>query len=240
MCYDVQVVGDVVMLSTGDILPADGVILGRNDLAINEKMLTGVCLFVYCIDVYMRVYMYTCASVYGFARAIVVYVMHAYVVVMCVCACTQSHSINKALPFFARSEVVRRFRSKVVADFVYACVHETYSVIPSRTDDLSLKKRRVYSLFADVWENMRLRMIVHACIHSNREPKHMHHQHGFINVLTVERCVYTDTRSTLCVLAQLNHRRDLVKYKESAIGFGEWVGGSNRRDKTVPSCLAPL
>jgi calcium-translocating P-type ATPase len=35
------VVGDVVMLSTGDILPADGVILGRNDLAINEKMLTG-------------------------------------------------------------------------------------------------------------------------------------------------------------------------------------------------------
>jgi len=35
------VVGDIVMLSTGDILPADGVILGRNDLAINEKMLTG-------------------------------------------------------------------------------------------------------------------------------------------------------------------------------------------------------
>ena len=35
------VVGDIVMLSTGDILPTDGVILGRNDLAINEKMLTG-------------------------------------------------------------------------------------------------------------------------------------------------------------------------------------------------------
>mmetsp|Transcript_5585 Transcript_5585/g.12989 ORF Transcript_5585/g.12989 Transcript_5585/m.12989 type:complete len:1056 (-) Transcript_5585:318-3485(-) len=35
------VVGDIVLLSTGDILPADGIVLGRNDLAINEKMLTG-------------------------------------------------------------------------------------------------------------------------------------------------------------------------------------------------------
>ena len=35
------VVGDIVLLSTGDILPADGVILGRNDLEVNEKMLTG-------------------------------------------------------------------------------------------------------------------------------------------------------------------------------------------------------
>jgi calcium-translocating P-type ATPase len=35
------VVGDIVLLSTGDILPADGVIIGRNDLEINEKMLTG-------------------------------------------------------------------------------------------------------------------------------------------------------------------------------------------------------
>jgi Ca2+ transporting ATPase len=35
------VVGDVVLLSTGDVLPADGVVMGRNDLAINEKMLTG-------------------------------------------------------------------------------------------------------------------------------------------------------------------------------------------------------
>jgi calcium-translocating P-type ATPase len=35
------VVGDIVLLSTGDVVPADGVVLGRNDLAINEKMLTG-------------------------------------------------------------------------------------------------------------------------------------------------------------------------------------------------------
>jgi len=35
------VVGDVVLLSTGDITPADGIVLGRNDLEINEKMLTG-------------------------------------------------------------------------------------------------------------------------------------------------------------------------------------------------------
>jgi len=35
------VVGDIVLLSTGDVIPADGVIMGRNDLAINEKMLTG-------------------------------------------------------------------------------------------------------------------------------------------------------------------------------------------------------
>ncbi len=35
------VVGDIVLLSTGDITPADGIILGRNDLEINEKMLTG-------------------------------------------------------------------------------------------------------------------------------------------------------------------------------------------------------
>lgn len=35
------VVGDIVLLSTGDVLPADGVVMGRNDLAINEKMLTG-------------------------------------------------------------------------------------------------------------------------------------------------------------------------------------------------------
>ncbi len=35
------VVGDVVMLSTGDVIPADGVVMGRNDLSINEKMLTG-------------------------------------------------------------------------------------------------------------------------------------------------------------------------------------------------------
>eukprot|EP00291_Cryptomonas_curvata_P024180 CAMPEP_0172171232 /NCGR_PEP_ID=MMETSP1050-20130122/11774_1 /TAXON_ID=233186 /ORGANISM="Cryptomonas curvata, Strain CCAP979/52" /LENGTH=1025 /DNA_ID=CAMNT_0012842633 /DNA_START=72 /DNA_END=3146 /DNA_ORIENTATION=- len=35
------VVGDIVLLSTGDILPADGIIIGRNDLEINEKMLTG-------------------------------------------------------------------------------------------------------------------------------------------------------------------------------------------------------
>jgi P-type E1-E2 ATPase len=35
------VVGDIVLLSTGDVLPADGIVLGRNDLAINEKMLTG-------------------------------------------------------------------------------------------------------------------------------------------------------------------------------------------------------
>mmetsp|Transcript_11061 Transcript_11061/g.26844 ORF Transcript_11061/g.26844 Transcript_11061/m.26844 type:complete len:1113 (+) Transcript_11061:185-3523(+) len=35
------VVGDIVLLSTGDVVPADGAVLGRNDLAINEKMLTG-------------------------------------------------------------------------------------------------------------------------------------------------------------------------------------------------------
>ena len=35
------VVGDIILLSTGDILPADGVVIGRNDLEINEKMLTG-------------------------------------------------------------------------------------------------------------------------------------------------------------------------------------------------------
>jgi P-type Ca2+ transporter type 2C len=35
------VVGDIVLLSTGDITPADGIVLGRNDLEINEKMLTG-------------------------------------------------------------------------------------------------------------------------------------------------------------------------------------------------------
>jgi P-type E1-E2 ATPase len=35
------VVGDIVILSTGDIVSADGYALGRNDLAINEKMLTG-------------------------------------------------------------------------------------------------------------------------------------------------------------------------------------------------------
>lgn len=84
-----------------------------------------------------------------------------------------------------------------------------------------MNKRRVYSLFADMWEHMRLRMIVHACIRSNREPKHIHHQHGLINVLIVERCVYIDTRSTLCVLAQLTHRRDLVKMQRE----GYWVRG---------------
>jgi len=35
------VVGDIVLLSTGDVLPADGMVIARNDLAINEKMLTG-------------------------------------------------------------------------------------------------------------------------------------------------------------------------------------------------------
>ena len=81
----------------------------------------------------------------GLARAVVVYVMHAYVVVMCVYACTQSHSINKALPFFARSEVVRRFRSEVVRRFRVCmrtrniqCVKH-YSVIPSRTDHVQIR-----------------------------------------------------------------------------------------------------
>ena len=35
------VVGDVVLLSTGDIVSCDGYVIGRNDLSINEKMLTG-------------------------------------------------------------------------------------------------------------------------------------------------------------------------------------------------------
>ena len=30
--------GDIVLLSTGDVVPADGAVLGRNDLAINEKV----------------------------------------------------------------------------------------------------------------------------------------------------------------------------------------------------------
>jgi len=39
-CHEL-VVGDIVLLSTGDIVSADGYIIGNNDLAINEKMLTG-------------------------------------------------------------------------------------------------------------------------------------------------------------------------------------------------------
>jgi P-type E1-E2 ATPase len=39
--YTQLVVGDIVILSTGDIVSADGYALGKNDLAINEKMLTG-------------------------------------------------------------------------------------------------------------------------------------------------------------------------------------------------------
>jgi P-type E1-E2 ATPase len=64
------VVGDIVILSTGDIVSADGYALGRNDLAINEKMLTGetvnkkkVCSVVFmhaCMHEYMYVCMHTC------------------------------------------------------------------------------------------------------------------------------------------------------------------------------------
>ena len=37
---------ECVLYETGDILPADGVVIGLNDLAINEKMLTGANYYV--------------------------------------------------------------------------------------------------------------------------------------------------------------------------------------------------
>eukprot|EP00961_Rhodomonas_salina_P202846 2736706-Rhodomonas_salina.1 len=39
-CHEL-VVGDIVLLSGGDIVSCDGYVVGRNDLAISEKMLTG-------------------------------------------------------------------------------------------------------------------------------------------------------------------------------------------------------
>eukprot|EP00286_Rhodomonas_abbreviata_P006837 CAMPEP_0181326618 /NCGR_PEP_ID=MMETSP1101-20121128/21609_1 /TAXON_ID=46948 /ORGANISM="Rhodomonas abbreviata, Strain Caron Lab Isolate" /LENGTH=1138 /DNA_ID=CAMNT_0023435113 /DNA_START=148 /DNA_END=3564 /DNA_ORIENTATION=+ len=39
-CHDL-VVGDIVILSGGDIVSCDGYVVGRNDLALSEKMLTG-------------------------------------------------------------------------------------------------------------------------------------------------------------------------------------------------------